>query len=62
MRAGSWLDRVHGRPTPRTRLTLPYVLPSAVYRSAFAEDLDEVGERRAAEEGGFRALRLRRLA
>jgi hypothetical protein len=32
-----------------------------VYRSAFAEDLDEVGEKRQAQEGGFRELRLKRL-
>jgi hypothetical protein len=32
-----------------------------VYRSAFAEDIDEVGERRLAEEGGFRELRIKRL-
>jgi len=32
-----------------------------VYRSAFAEDLDELGERKMAEEGGFRELRLQRL-
>lgn len=33
-----------------------------VFRSAFAEDLDELGERKMAEEGGFRELRLQRLA
>lgn len=36
--------------------------PAAVFRSAFAEDLDELGERKMAEEGGFRELRLQRLA
>lgn len=41
---------------PACRRCLP-----AVYRSAFAEDLDEVGERKMAEEGGFRHLRLSRL-
>ena len=35
--------------------------PHAVYRSAFAEDRNEMGERQLAEEGGFRELRLRRL-
>lgn len=34
---------------------------AAVYRSAFAEDVNEMGERVLAEEGGFRELRLQRL-
>jgi hypothetical protein len=32
-----------------------------VYRSAFAEDMNEMGERVLAQEGGFRELRLKRL-
>ena len=48
--------------TRRTFLSPLSPPPPAVYRSAFAEDLDEVGERRMAQEGGFRELRLRRLA
>lgn len=35
--------------------------PQAVYRSAFAEDMNEMGERVLAQEGGFRELRLKRL-
>jgi hypothetical protein len=33
-----------------------------VYRSAFAEDINEIGERMVEIEGGFRELRLKRLA
>ena len=49
-------------PAPAHPSPPPPSLPPAVYRSAFAEDIDEVGERRLAQEGGFRELRLQRLA
>lgn len=44
---------------PHTCLT-PF-FDAAVFRSAFAEDRLELGEKVFHDEGGFRELRLRRL-